>query len=290
MKANPFVCLAHSLGLALALIAASPITAKTLTVEGVVSPAWVERGGKRDPLTVGLTLTDKDRVITGDRARALLRMSEGSAVKLGENTTLAVDGLAETKKGDSALAKASLDVVKGAFRFTTGVFGKPRAEREVNVKFGVVTAGVRGTDLWGRSFANDDLVCLLEGRISVQHAKKEFEMNEPLQFFVVPRNGPAKPVGKIAKAQIDEWALTTEFTEGLGGMRAGATGKIELARFADEGAARALQARLGEAGFAAVIDPLTGATSAARFAVCLEGIASNRDRAALLERVKPFLR
>ena len=77
---------------------------------------------------------------------------------------------------------ASLEVAKGAFRFTTGVFGNPRAERDVNVKFGTITAGVRGTDLWGRSVNSDDLVCLLEGGITVRHDKQEFVMNESLQF------------------------------------------------------------------------------------------------------------
>ena len=274
------------------LLAASfalPVAAKTLIVEGVVSPAWVERAGKREPLKVGMELRDKDKVITGERARAILQMSEGSAIKLGENATLGVDGLAESQKGDTQVVKASLDVVKGAFRFTTGIFGKPRAEREVGVKFGTVTAGVRGTDLWGRSIDKDDLVCLLEGKISVQHAKKEFEMNEPLQFFVVPRNEPAKPVGKIDKKQIDEWSRDTEITEGLGAIRAGAKMKMEVARFADEAAARAFEGKLKDAGYPAVIDPVSNARDGAKFAVCLDGVAGVRERSALTERLKPFV-
>jgi hypothetical protein len=56
--------------------------ARTLTVEAVVSPAWVEHaGGAREPLVPGTVLRDGDRVLTGSGARALLRMAEGSAVK-----------------------------------------------------------------------------------------------------------------------------------------------------------------------------------------------------------------
>ena len=111
----------------------TPALARTLTVEGVVSPAWVERAGKREPLTVGLQLTDQDKIITGERARVMLRMSEGSAVKLGENATLALDNLAQkTQAGKAPAVSASLDVVKGAFRFTTGVFGKPAAGRRLS--------------------------------------------------------------------------------------------------------------------------------------------------------------
>src|SRR5512132_3195359 len=53
-------------------------------VEGVQMPAWVERGNETIPLTPGMALRDRDRVRTGDNARILLRMAEGSAVKLGE--------------------------------------------------------------------------------------------------------------------------------------------------------------------------------------------------------------
>ncbi len=72
--------------------------ARTLTVEGVVSPAWVERAGKREPLKAGMVLAGSDRVITGERARVMLRMSEGSAIKLGENAALVVASLAEKAK------------------------------------------------------------------------------------------------------------------------------------------------------------------------------------------------
>ena len=113
-------------------------------------------------------------------------------------------------------------------------------------------------------------------------------MNEPLQFFVVPRNEPAKPVGKIDKKQIDEWSRDTEITEGLGAIRAGAKMKMEVARFADEAAARAFEGKLKAAGYPAVIDAVAGARDGAKFAVCLDGVASARDRTALTERLKPF--
>ena len=132
----------------LAMLSVMPTYARTLIVEGVVSPAWVERAGKREPLTVGMQLNDKDTISTGERARVMLRMVEGSAVKLGENATLALDGLSEKQNpGKGSLVSASLDVVKGAFRFTTGVFGKPAGERDVKVKIATITAGVRGTDV-----------------------------------------------------------------------------------------------------------------------------------------------
>lgn len=273
--------------LLLAMVAMiAPVAARTLTVVGVVSPAWMERAGKREPLKAGMELTGSDRVITGERGRAMLRMSEGSAIKLGENTALLVAALAEKSKADnSPLVSASLEVAKGAFYFTTGVFGNPRAERDLTVKLGTVTAGVRGTDLWGRSVNSDDLVCLLEGRITVRHEKQEVVMNEPLQTFIVPRNDKPKPLGKVTQKQSDEWALETEIIEGQGATRAGGTQRVELMRTIDLTAARALEARLQEAGYPAVIDPVPGG----QHAVCVLGIASAKDRDALLARLKTLL-
>ena len=267
----------------LAMMGAMPAMARTLIVEGVVSPAWVERAGKREPLTVGMELNNKDRLITGERARVMLRMAEGSAVKMGENATLALDNLTEKKNADNTpVVGASLDVVKGAFRFTTGIFGKPRAERDVSVKISTITAGIRGTDVWGRSNDAQDLVCLLEGRISVRHEKQEFVMDEPLQFFIAPRNEKPKPMGKVAKAQIDEWTRETEITEGQGATRAGGRLRVELARMTDHKEAQALEAKLKAAGYPAVIDPIPGG----QYAVCVLGIATAKDRDALAARLK----
>src|SRR5262245_6562120 len=115
---------------ALPAMLATPALAQALTVEGVVSPAWVERGGARLPRAVGMRLSDKDRVITGSDSRVLLRMAEGSAVKLGENATVALDALADKQGADSRkLVTATLDVVRGAFRFTTGIFDARPASR-----------------------------------------------------------------------------------------------------------------------------------------------------------------
>jgi len=271
---------------ALAMLGAMPFTpaaARTLTVEGVVSPAWVERAGKREPLTVGMELNNKDRLITGERARVMLRMAEGSAVKMGANATLALDNLTEKKNAENhPVVGASLDVVKGAFRFTTGIFGKPRAERDVNVKISTITAGIRGTDVWGRSNDAQDVVCLLEGRISVRHEKQSFVMDEPLQFFIAPRNEKPKPVGKVPQAQIDEWSLETEITEGQGAIRAGGRFRVEVARMADQKAAQELEAKLKAAGYPAVIDPATGG----QYAVCVLGVPTAKDRDALAARLK----
>jgi len=84
----------------------------------VKMPVWLERGGKLSAVRPGMTLQAGDKLKTGLSSRLLLRMDEGSLVKLGENAQLDVDKLlpAEDKQG---FFEAVLNVVKGAFRFTT---------------------------------------------------------------------------------------------------------------------------------------------------------------------------
>ena len=106
--------------LMLAASCAAAATRPNIVVEGVQMPAWVEHAsGARNPLAVGTALSDKDRTITGPGARALLRLADGSAIKLGENGVLGLDDVGQKKMQMKDVVTATLDVVSGAFRFTT---------------------------------------------------------------------------------------------------------------------------------------------------------------------------
>ena len=135
-----------------------------LTVESVLSPAWVERAnGRREPLTVGMVLANKEKVHTGDGGKAMLRMAEGSAVKLGESATLAVDDLVQKADAKGGVVGASLDVVRGAFRFTTGVLGKSAAQRDVRVRVNAVTAYAAPTSGANRTWTATSCACSRAG-------------------------------------------------------------------------------------------------------------------------------
>lgn len=266
----------------------SPVlAAQTLTVEALVSPAWVERGGVRQPLAAGMTLADKDRVLTGEGARALLRLSEGSAVKLGANAVLAVDDLLE-KQGGSAqkLVTASLDVVRGAFRFTTGVFGRPRTERDVRIKVVTVTAGIRGTDVWGKSEAERDIVCLIEGRVAVEHAGRRFTMQEPLSFFIAPRQGEPAPVAPVSRQQVDEWSEETEIRDGGGAVRRGGRYAVNLTGAVDQGAAQQGRDRAREAGHPAEIETVSSGYGASEYRVRIANLPTLKDAQVIAEKLK----
>jgi FecR-like protein/sporulation related protein len=272
---------------ALLALLAAPAAAQTLTVEGVVSPAWVERGGKRLPAAVGMRLDNKDRVVTGAGSRLLLRMAEGSAVKLGENATVALDGLTDRKGADSKrVVTAALEVVRGAFRFTTGIFDKRPAGRSVDIRVATVTTGIRGTDLWGKSDEKRDLVCLIEGMISVTHPQTgEFTMSEPLSFFVAPRNAQPLPVAPVDPKQLALWAAETEIEVGGGGARRGGRVHVDAAVSPDQAVALAAYDRLRAAGYPAVMRRVKTA-GRVEHRVRVQNFSTQQDAAATVEKLK----
>ena len=137
-------------------------------VQGVQMPAWVERseGGappRKIPVLPGMQLKPGDKLTTGAGSRLEVKLAEGSTVKLGENGSLQLQELEPSK----SLFKAALGVLEGAFRFTTDLAQKNR-RREVSIQIATVTAGIRGTDLWGKQGGDKQIVCLIEGRIEVE--------------------------------------------------------------------------------------------------------------------------
>lgn len=239
--------------LAAVLIAAAmqAVAAPAAVVEGVQMPAWIERAGTRIPLTVGMELQAGDRLITGGGSRALIKLVEGSLVKLGENGTL---NLTEINPQREGLFKAAMRVAEGAFRFTTDVLATNR-KREVAITVANVTAGIRGTDLWGKSMPDRQIVCLIEGAIEVGAPdEKPVTMDQPLQFYQREK-GRTQPVGFVSPEQIRKWAAETEIEAGKGAARRGGKWRVTLLEADTQAAALALYDKLRDAGYAAEIRP-----------------------------------
>ena len=264
---------------------AATTSAPVLTVESVLSPAWVERAnGAREPLAAGMVLTNREKVHTGDGGKAMLRLAEGSAVKLGESALVVVDNLIQKADAKGDVVSASLEMVRGAFRFTTGLLGKPNARRDVSVKVSAVTAGIRGTDVWGKVEGDRDVVCLLEGRISVSHGAAQFTMQEPNSFYIAPRKGQAQPPSSVSAQQVKEWSAETEIEARSGAVRRGGTAAV-IAASGDERSANAQRAKLRDSGFPAEVVRV-GEGASARFDVRIESLSDAADASALAERLK----
>lgn len=223
-------------------------------VEAVQSPAWVERNARRVPLSPGMELQNRDRLLTGAGARAIINLSDGSSVKLGENAQVGVNALGRREGG---VFTAALDVATGAFRLTTDIFRKYQTQRAINVRVGTVTAGIRGTDIWGRSDAERDFVCLLEGRVVATHPQGEpTELNEPLQHYGADKGQAPGPVSKTDRAQVALWAIQTELQLGVGTAQRGGQWGVLLTTLDSEEEALAMYDRVVALGQAVRIRPL----------------------------------
>jgi cell division septation protein DedD len=258
-----------------ALMFAAFANAQTAVVEGVQYPAWLERGGHAVPLTPGTNLQARDKLRTGGNARVLLKLSEGSAVKLGENAQFVVE-----RAEDRGIFKAALSVIAGAFRFTTGAGEKSRA-RDVAIKVKNVTVGIRGTDLWGKSTPERAWVVLLEGKINVgSEGNPTVALDKPLDFYQKPRDG-APEVSKADPKVVEEWAKETEMSsDGAAASKAGRWRMVAAVKQKREDA-RALVRELRAAGYPGEIVPKGG-----QFLVQVAGLAGEAEARALMSNVR----
>jgi hypothetical protein len=267
--------------LILGLLASSPSFAQVAaTIEGVQMPAWVERGGRRVPIIPGMELRAGDQVVTGAGSRLLVKLADGSSVKLGENGQLRFAELSPTRE----FFKAALNVLEGAFRFTTDIAAKTR-KREVSIRAAQVTAGIRGTDLWGRSRAGNEIVCLIEGEIEVAaEGEQAVSMNQPLQFYR-RIEGKTQPVGTVDKAQLEQWAAETELQTGKGVTRRGGRFNLTLGSADDPNGALALYDELRNAGYAAEIRPVKQAEKLV-YLVQIRQLSSRAEANALASQLR----
>ena len=268
------------LALVLAISSLPALAQPAALVDGVQMPAWLERDGKRTPLAPGMELRAGDAVISGSGARVLVKLGEGSVVKLGENGTLRLTEIAPARE----LFKAALQVIEGAFRFTTDIAAKAR-KREVSMRVGQVTAGVRGTDFWGRSRDDRQIVCLIEGAIEVgADGEQAVTMDKPLQFYQREK-GQTQPVGFVAVDQLAQWGRETEIETGKGAARLGGKFSVQLAAAETQDAALAVYDQVRAAGYPAALAPRKEGDKII-YRVLIRNLPSRAEAQALANRLK----
>jgi FecR protein/SPOR domain len=256
-------------------LAAAAVGAQPAVVEAVQYPAWLERGGNSVPLLPGTTLQSQDRLRTGENARLQLKLSEGSAVKLGANAQFVFE-----KAEERGIFRATLSVLAGAFRFTTDAVRKGQ-RRDIAIKVKNVTAGIRGTDLWGKSTGERDLVCLLEGKISVgAEGHPTVTLDQRLDFYVKPREGEPT-VAKVDEKQIAEWAQETEIAGNGPAARVGGRWIVRVATYRARDGALAMNRLLRANGYPSEIVPYEGLHS-----VQISGLAGEEEARALMANLR----
>jgi hypothetical protein len=264
------------------------MAAPAAEVEAVQMPAWLVRDGKRSPLAPGVQLRDGDRIDTGAGARALLRLSDGSMVKLGEKARFSLDAVNIARNADG-LFNATMKVIEGAFRFTTTGLYKFRGKREIEVRFPTVTAGIRGTDLWGKATAEREVVALIEGKITLtRRGAAPLTMDQPKSLFQALKDAGVLPVEPIADDALERYAAETEIGAGQGAAGKAGKWRVYAARTRVQADALAIYDRLREAGYPAAIQP-TQKDGTTVYQVRITGLLSEADGVTVAVKLKAEL-
>ena len=265
-----------------ALLLSMPVlAAAAATVEAVQSPAWRDRGGITVPLAAGMELRSGDVLRTGPGARAYLMLAEGSRVKLGEAARFTFHS--RSLRPERSF-RGALDVLAGAFRFTTAIVAKARAH-DVAIRVGTATIGIRGTDLWGRTDRAGDMVALLEGRIEITRAGQITEMGQPMTYYDAP-SGQAAEVKTLDAEYFSKLVRQTEIQAGDGAARTEGKWSVLTAAVPSEEAALEVYDQIREAGFAARIRPRRAEGGGWRYEVLLGGFPSAAEAELAAARLK----
>ena len=253
----------------------APARAQAIQVEAVQYPAWLERGGRAVPLTPGTDLQAADTLRTGANSRVQLKLAEGSTVKLGANARFTVE-----RVENRGVFRSVLNVLYGAFRFTTGALGADH-KRELDIRVRTITAGIRGTDLWGKSTDARDLVCLLEGHVSARaEGRDAVILDKPRDFYQRARDGEPQ-LGRVDEKQVREWAKETELEAGGPVARPGGRWRVIASKFHERDKALAFSRELRMRGFPAEV---AKADDVQR--VDIRGLAGEAEARALMAMVR----
>lgn len=268
-------------GLLVLFSSTTAMAAAPATVEAVQAPAWRDRGGLTVPLAAGMELKSGDVLRTGSGARVYLTLAEGSRVKLGEAAQFSLHTLSLRPEKSF---RGALDIVAGAFRFTTAKL-KKTLPRDVAIRVGTATIGIRGTDIWGKTDKDGDLVALLEGRIEIMHAGRTTELAQPMTYFDAP-TGKATGVKALDLETFVRLARQTEIMAGDGASRTKGRWRVLAATATSEEAALELYDRIREAGFDARIRPRAVQGGGWSFELRLGGYSSAEEAGVAAARLQ----
>lgn len=189
--------------------------ANEAVVHAVQAPAWIERAGGIVPLRAGAPLLAGDVIRTGPGGRVQVDLPEGSRVKLGEEVNFRAERLQERADERGGFFDGAFTILKGAFRFTTGLAGVEK-RRNVSFRVGAVTAGIRGTDIWGKAIDDGtDMVLLIEGKaeMAMEGHAEMMMMEQPLHGVMMMPDGEMQMIAALPMDRLQQYARETEMND-----------------------------------------------------------------------------
>src|SRR5712691_1488825 len=210
-----------------------------------------QRSVPRIPAATVRTVTRTSRLPRNRAKKSEVKRKAPSATFIAASKTLSPR---MRMRGDNVF-EAAMKVAEGAFRFTSDFFARFRGRREVRVTVRTVAAGIRGTDLWGKSTPDRQILCLIEGKIDVTPpGESPIGMDQRLSFYV-REGGQSQPVAIVLADQLREWAGETETQAGRGVSKRGGKWKLTASPGLAPNRALDLYRDLRNAGYPAEIIP-----------------------------------
>lgn len=176
-------------------------------VDRVQGEARLVRRTETIPVDTGHPVVGGDRFRTGADSRLLILFHDGTRLTLGESAEAFIADFVYNPIRRSGAAL--LDIIKGAFRFTSGEVGR-LSDKRIRLRTYAATASTsstRGIDLWGGPIDDSYGLLLLTGEdIEVRNAGGMVVLDRKRLGSTIPAQGvaPDMPVAwnkdKVGKA------------------------------------------------------------------------------------------
>jgi len=186
--------------------AAAPVVGEVSQLEGEAAQFGADGVAQRlasaDPIYLN------SRIETRARSVVTIRFKDNTAFSLGPDSAFQIDGFSYRQAEDDNIA---MRVLRGAFRFSTGLIAKTRA-RSMQVHAGAVaTIGIRGTTVGGEVVGESATIVLLEpeepgaaAAIEVSNAYGSVVIDEPGYGTTIPdAHSPPTPPQRMRLRTID---------------------------------------------------------------------------------------
>ena len=238
-------------------------------VEALQMPAWLERGGKAEPLAAGAELRSGDLVRTGPGGRVAVTDPGAAVLLVGADTEVQL-WLPDREPVPGVDRRFTLlaDVKRGAVRFSAPGPGV-RPSGGLLVQTRGLSAGLAGGEAALR--AAPPGACLVDGQLLVQQGTRVMTLDEGGQC--VGGGG--------------EWIGAVDLTAGGGTVGGGAERwTVNVASPQSRAEADALAAGLRRDGYGVEVLPVL-VKGRQHYRVRFTGVAGRAEAAALAQRIPP---
>lgn len=153
------------------------------TITGITGEAFIQRDNAKIKITRGLSLEEKDTVLTKDNAKVQIIFKDETIVTVGKNSNFSIN---EYLYEDDQEPVVKFSMLKGAMRTITGKIGKIAPEK-FTVTAKTATIGIRGTNFSVVIGENDntEVYCTF-GAISVNVNGTQHIVNQGFFIRVTP--------------------------------------------------------------------------------------------------------